>query len=77
METKPQYVCLCCEYSTPHRNAMKAHFKTQKHKSNRLIDIDINKEDKISEIVKKNEDRRYGAGADKNLNSLLYEPKII
>ena len=66
METKPQYVCICCEYSTDNRNAMNAHFKTQKHK----------KKPTIEEIIKKNEERRYSARADKNINSLLYIPKI-
>ena len=53
METKPQYVCLCCEYSTPNRNAMKAHFKTQKHKNNINIDMDLIEKPTIEEIIKK------------------------
>ena len=78
MEKKPQYVCLFCQYSTPNRNAMKAHFKTRKHYFNKNMDIDIYTAPKvlIEEIIKKNDDRRYGAGADKNINSLLYTPKI-
>jgi len=61
-----QYICPCCRYSTNSLSSMKTHFKTIKHKQNKIKqpNLLLNNEEK-NKIVNENHTRQLCAGMNK------------
>ena len=68
-------ICRFCRYSTQSSSAMKAHFKTLKHKQNRKIERDAPSEEEAKLIIVENESRRSETSSNKNFNGLINIPQ--